>query len=79
MEAAVGPVFPNPTEDQLKAWCNYRTRIRPLVWHHRSGRKSLALSSTILHVLNTNCHESDALLQRLMALITQREYVHQHQ
>jgi alpha-ketoglutarate-dependent taurine dioxygenase len=79
MEAAVGPAFANPTAEQLTAWRNYPTRIHPLIWQHRSGRKSLALSSTISHVLDMDRAESDALLQRLMAFVTQRKYVYQHQ
>jgi len=78
MEAAVGPAFPNPTEDQRKAWRNYPPKIHPLVWHHRSGRKSLALSSTIAHVLDMDRQESNALLHRLMTFATRREYVYQH-
>ena len=79
MEAAVAPAFPNPTEKQLEAWRNYPTRIHPLVWRHRSGRRSLALSSTISHVLDMDRQQSDALLRRLMAFATKREYVYQHQ
>jgi alpha-ketoglutarate-dependent taurine dioxygenase len=79
MEAAIGPAFANPTEDQVKAWRNYPNKIHPLVWHHRSGRKSLALSSTVSHVLGMDRQESDALLQQLMAFATKREYVYQHQ
>jgi alpha-ketoglutarate-dependent taurine dioxygenase len=79
MEAAVGPAFPNPTEEQIKSWRNYPTKIHPLVWQHRSGRKSLALSSTISHVLDMDRQQSDALLGRLMAFVTKREFVYQHQ
>jgi alpha-ketoglutarate-dependent taurine dioxygenase len=78
MEAAVRPAFGNPTEDQLQAWRNYPTRIHPLVWHHRSGRKSLALSSTVSHVIDMDRAQSEALLHRLMAFATKREYVYQH-
>ena len=79
MEAAVGPAFANPTEDQRRAWRNYPEKIHPLIWHHRSGGKSLALSSTISHVLDMDREESDALLRRLMEFATRRKFVYQHQ
>ncbi len=78
MEAAIGSAIANPTGDQVRAWRNYPIRIHPLVWHHRSGRKSLALSSTISHVLDMDRVDSDSLLRRLMAFATKREYVYQH-
>jgi alpha-ketoglutarate-dependent taurine dioxygenase len=78
MEAAVGPAIPNPTKEQVTAWRNYPVRIHPLVWHHRTGRKSLALSSTISHVQNMDRAQSDAFLKQLMSVATKRDNVYQH-
>lgn len=78
MEAAVGPAIPNPTKEQISAWRNYPVRIHPLVWHHRTGRKSLALSSTISHVQNMDRAQSDAFLKQLMNVATKRDNVYQH-
>lgn len=78
MEAAVGRAIANPTEEQLTTWRNYPTKVHPLVWHHRTGRKSLALSSTVSHVQGMERTESDALLARLVAFATQPQYVYQH-
>jgi alpha-ketoglutarate-dependent taurine dioxygenase len=79
MEAAIGRAIPNPTAEQVTAWRNYPARIHPLVWQHRSGRKSLALSSTISHVQNMDRARSDAFLKDLMSAATKRDNVYQHQ
>jgi len=78
MEAAISAAISDPTPEQLTAWRNYPTKIHSLVWNHRTGRKSLALSSTVSHIVGMERAESDALLRRLMNFATQREYVYQH-
>jgi alpha-ketoglutarate-dependent taurine dioxygenase len=69
---------PNPTDDQRRYWATFPTRVHPLVWRHRSGRKSLALSTSCDYVVGMDRKESDALLQRLITWATQPAYVYQH-
>lgn len=78
LEANYREVIPNPTEKQLSEWRSYPDRTHPLVWHHRSGRKSLALSTSATRIVGMDAKESGALLNRLMAWVTQRQYVYQH-
>ena len=51
----------------------------PLVWHHRSGRKSLVLGMSSDHVVGLPAAESRALIEKLTAHATRREIVYRHE
>jgi len=51
----------------------------PLVWRHRSGRKSLVLGMTVDHIDNLPPAESKALVEKLSAHATRRENVYRHE
>ena len=70
---------PNPTAEQLTRWAGREPKEHPLVWHHRSGRKSLVTSTSGVRVVGMDLAESDALLQRLMAWASKPDYVHVHE
>lgn len=53
-------------------------RVHPLVWHHRSGRKSLVIGMTTDHVVGMDRAESQALLRRLVDWAGQPQYVYRH-
>ncbi len=53
-------------------------RDQPLVWRHRSGRKSLVMAKTGCTVVGMDQAEGEALLDRLMAHATQPHYVYRH-
>lgn len=78
MQAALFPVMRNCTPEEFAVWCSYPTPSHPLVWHHRSGRKSLALSTSASHIEGMHLSESHDLLQRLMAHATQEKYIYRH-
>ena len=78
MTAAIMPAVPDATDEQVMRWRSYPARSHPLVWHHRSGRKSLVLSTSGSHVVGMHPAESHALLQRLMLWATQPQYVYRH-
>jgi len=78
MTAAIMPAVPDATDEQVMRWRSYPARSHPLVWHHRSGRKSLVLSTSASHVVGMHPAESHALLQRLMLWATQPQYVYRH-
>ncbi len=73
--------FPNPTEQQLALWGEgaIPSTIQPLVWLHRTGRKSLLLGETMKRIVELPRAESDNLVQRLMRLSQQREYIYRHE
>jgi alpha-ketoglutarate-dependent taurine dioxygenase len=79
MQAALFPGKPDCTPEEFALWCTYPARTHPLVWRHRSGRKSLALSTSASHVVGMDPAESHDLLQRLISHATQEKYLYRHQ
>jgi len=79
VEAPIRRQTRNPTEDQIKAWQAKEPKIHPLVWQHRSGRKSLVLGGTACEVVGMGKAESDALIERLMKWSEQPQYTYRHQ
>ncbi|BBX21149.1 taurine catabolism dioxygenase [Mycolicibacter terrae] len=51
----------------------------PLVWTHRSGRKSLILGCTASHILGMEYSQSTETLVRLRDWATQPQFVYRHQ
>jgi alpha-ketoglutarate-dependent taurine dioxygenase len=51
---------------------------QPLVWKHRSGRKSLALGVHACGVHGMSTADGDRLLADLLAWATQQQYVYRH-
>jgi alpha-ketoglutarate-dependent taurine dioxygenase len=78
-EATQRDVFPNPTAEQKAAWARFPDKIHPLVWTHRSGRKSLVLGSSCSHIVGMETDQGRALLDELMAWATQARFVYRHQ
>ena len=78
MQAALFPAKRNCTSDEFALWCSYPQRSHPLVWQHKSGRKSLVLSTSGAYVEGMHPAESHDLLQRLMIHATQEKYVYRH-
>jgi alpha-ketoglutarate-dependent taurine dioxygenase len=73
--------FPDPTEQQLALWGEgaIPATIQPLVWLHRTGRKSLLLGETMKRIVELPLAESARLVQRLMSLSQRREYIYRHE
>ena len=69
-----------PTADikAIERWMSYPDRVHPLVWHHKSGRNSLALSTSCSHIVGMHPAESHDLLTRLFAHVTQDQYRYRH-
>lgn len=72
-------VRPEPTYAELHAWQTFQPNTLPLVWTHRSGRKSLVLGSTASHVEGMDLREGWALLTRLREYATQPQFVYRHE
>ncbi|GLP77090.1 taurine catabolism dioxygenase [Mycobacterium antarcticum] len=53
-------------------------RDLPLVWRHRSGRKSLVLGATARHVVDVDYRKSAELLVRLRGWATSPQFVYRH-
>lgn len=78
MQAALFPAKRNCTPDEFAVWSSYPQRSHPLVWQHKSGRRSLVLSTSGAWVEGLHAAESHDLLQRLMLHTTQEKYTYRH-
>lgn len=78
MQAALFPGKPDCTVEEFALWHSYPNREHPLVWHHKSGRKSLVLSTSGSHIVGMHPAESHDLLSSLMRHATQDKYVYRH-
>lgn len=79
METAFLEAFPDPSDKQRAAWAQMPKKVHPLIWHHRSGRRSLVLSNSATSVVGMDADEGHALLRRLLAWATQPQFVYTHE
>ena len=73
IEASQRLVNNDPSPEELALWRSRPAKEHPLVWRHRSGRRSLVLGATADHVVGMEEHESRALLDDLLARATAPE------
>ena len=78
-EAAQRLHNPDPTPEQVEMWRKRPAKEHPLVWQHRSGRRSLVLGATASHVAGMDHDEGRALLAELLARATAPEHVYRHE
>lgn len=78
MPAALFPAMRQCTPEEFAVWSSYPQRSHPLVWQHRSGRKSLVLSTSAAWIEGLHPAESHDLLQRLILHATQEKYTYRH-
>lgn len=71
-------VDPEPTYAKYREWRGMGRDVQPLVWTHRSGRKSLVLGATCDHVVGMDPLEGEELLLRLRDFATQPQFVYSH-
>lgn len=69
---------PEPAHQKLKEMMAIGDNELPLVWEHKSGRKSLVLGCTAYQVLNKPHREGIELLARLREWSTRPELVYSH-
>jgi alpha-ketoglutarate-dependent taurine dioxygenase len=69
---------PEPALKTLQEMASIGERELPLVWKHRSGRKSLVLGCTAGHVVGLDRAKSIELLVRLREWCTQPQFVYRH-
>ena len=77
-EAAQRLVDDDPTPDELARWRRRPAKEHPLVWRHRSGRRSLVLGATTDHVVGIDRAEGRALLDDLLARSTTPDRIYRH-
>jgi len=69
---------PEPTLAKLEEWMQLGTKELPLVWTHRSGRKSLVLGNTAQYVIGMESMESAKLLHGLREWATSEPFSYRH-
>jgi alpha-ketoglutarate-dependent taurine dioxygenase len=69
---------PEPSIAELEQWMGRGRNVLPLVWKHRSGRKSLVLGATALQVEGLSIDDSEKLLIRLRTWATSPQFVYRH-
>lgn len=69
---------PEPALTTLQQMAAIGERELPLVWKHRSGRRSLVLGCTAGHVVGMDRAKSIELLVRLREWATQPQFVYRH-
>jgi alpha-ketoglutarate-dependent taurine dioxygenase len=77
-EAIQRCVIPEPSHAQLQQWRRHKTKTLPLVWKHKSGRRSLILGNTAHYVVGLSHEDSSDLLTRLRDHATQPQFVYRH-
>ena len=78
LEASQRGVTAEPTPDQLAAWRRRPTKEHPLIWTHKSGRRSLVLGASTDHVVGMPADDSRALLDGLLGRCTAPDRVYRH-
>jgi alpha-ketoglutarate-dependent taurine dioxygenase len=78
LEASQRRVTPDPTPKQLAAWRSRPTAEHPLVWTHRSGRRSLLVGASADYIVGMNIEEGRALLDELLRRATSPDRVYTH-
>jgi alpha-ketoglutarate-dependent sulfate ester dioxygenase len=78
LEASQRRVTPNPSPEVLARWRSRRTHEHPLVWTHRTGRKSLVLGASADYIVGMEPDEGRALLAELLDRGTDADKVYSH-
>jgi alpha-ketoglutarate-dependent taurine dioxygenase len=78
LEATQRMLNPDPTYAELQVWQAYPAKSHPLVWTHRSGRKSLLIGATAHYIEGMTIEDGQALLCRLKEFATQPQFVYRH-
>jgi alpha-ketoglutarate-dependent taurine dioxygenase len=69
---------PEPSLAKLKGMQSIGNRELPLVWQHRSGRKSLVLGCTAHHVIGVDAIKSSQILVGLREWATSEQFSYSH-
>jgi alpha-ketoglutarate-dependent taurine dioxygenase len=78
LEASQRRVNPDPSPEEVARWRARPTHEHPLVWTHRTGRKSLVLGASADYVVGMDLDEGRALLAELLDRATGSDKVYSH-
>ncbi len=72
-------IVDSPTEEQMNGWNSGSRSIRPIVWRHKSGRKSLVVGYSADRVQGMPVADGRALLMSLVEWAAQPAFRYTHQ
>ncbi|UXA06171.1 TauD/TfdA family dioxygenase [Mycobacterium sp. SMC-2] len=78
LEASQRRFTPDPSPEEVARWRMRPAREHPLVWTHRSGRKSMVLGTSADYVVGMGSDEGRALLADLLDRATRPDNVYSH-
>ncbi|KAA0112225.1 TauD/TfdA family dioxygenase [Mycolicibacterium sp. P1-5] len=78
LEASQRKTTPHPTGEDLARWRSRPTHEHPLVWTHRSGRRSLVLGASADYIVGMHVDEGRAILADLLENATRPDNVYRH-
>ncbi|AKK30432.1 TauD/TfdA family dioxygenase [Mycobacterium sp. EPa45] len=78
LEASQRKTTPDPSPEELARWRSRPTHENPLVWTHRSGRKSLVLGASADYIAGMDVDEGRAMLADLLENATRPDNVYRH-
>lgn len=78
LAAAQRAVEPEPSLATFRQWLTVRSAELPLVWRHRSGRKSLVIGNTALTIPGIDPLAAQELLIRLRDWATREPFHYRH-
>jgi alpha-ketoglutarate-dependent taurine dioxygenase len=70
---------PEPSYAQWQEWRAVGRKELPLVWNHRSGRKSLVIGNSAHNILGMDPLDGEELLIRLRDFATRPEFSYRHE
>lgn len=78
LEASQRRINPDPPPELVARWRSRPTHQHPLVWTHRSGRKSLVLGASADYIVGMDRDAGRALLAELLDRATTPNLVYRH-
>jgi alpha-ketoglutarate-dependent taurine dioxygenase len=78
LEASQRRVTADPSPEEVARWRSRATHEHPLVWTHRSGRRSLVLGASADYIVGMDRAEGRALLADLLERATSADTVYSH-
>jgi alpha-ketoglutarate-dependent taurine dioxygenase len=78
-EASQRLVNPDPSPEELARWREKADKVHPLVWRHRSGRRSLVIGASAACVVGMDEDQGRSLLDDLLAQATVPGRVYRHE
>ncbi len=78
MEAGILRFIPKPTEEHMARFRSQPTKVHPLIWTHKTGKRSLVIGGTSDFIIGMPVPEGRTLLGELVERATTPDRVYSH-